>query len=103
MAVLASMPSRAVIDGLRGVLDFYQWCDLVICRSWPRMRITERAPAVVSAQDRFSYIMQVSQDLPANVVESWHYLADQSNLTWRDWLLRAYLGGTLTAPGMPTI
>lgn len=103
MAVLSSMPSRAVIDGLRGVLDFYQWCDLVICRSWPRMHITERAPAVVSAQQRFSYIMQISQDLPANVIESWYYLADQSNLTWRDWLLRAYLGGTLTAPGMPPI
>jgi hypothetical protein len=103
MAVIASLPSQAVIDGLRGVHDFYEWCGLVIVRSWPRQHVKERASGVVAAQQAFAYAHQVIPDLPAEVVESWQYLADQSNLTWKDWLLRAYLGGTLAAPGMPPV
>jgi hypothetical protein len=103
MAKLASMPSMAVIDGLRGRLDFYQWCNLVICRSWPQQHIVTRAPGVQEAQRSFTYVNQASTELPANVVESWQWLANQSNMTWRDWLNRAYLGGTLTAPGQPPL
>jgi hypothetical protein len=103
MATIASLPSRAVIDGLRGRLDFYQWCNLTIVRSWPCMHITKRAPAVVTAQQTFAYVHSQTRSLPANVVESWQWLANQSNLTWRDWMARAYLGGTLTTPGQPPI
>lgn len=101
MALIKAMPSQAVISGLRGVLDFYEYCNLVIVRSWPRMRIKERAPGVVAAQSGLAYASNMYSDLPAHVVQSWEFLADQSNLTARDWLIRAYLGGTLTAPGQP--
>jgi len=103
MAVIGALPSRAIIDGLRGVLDFYKWCGLSIVRSWPRQHIKKRAPGVIAAQQTFAYAHLMSSTLPANVVESWHYLANQSNLTWRDWLARAYVGGKLTAPGQPPL
>jgi len=93
----------AVIDGLRGKLDYYNWCGLCIVRSWPRMHIKERAPGVVTAQQVFAYAHHTASTLPANVVETWQELASKSNLTWKDWLARAYVGGTLTAPGMPPI
>lgn len=103
MAKVATAPSRAVIDGLRGVLDFYDWCGLHIIRAWPRQHIKTRAPGVVAAQQVFAYAHLMSTTLPANVVQSWQFLASKSNLTWRDWLARAYIGGTLTAPGLPPI
>lgn len=103
MAVIASLPSRAVIDGLRGVLDFYEWCGLHIVRSWPQQHIKKRAPGVVTAQQTFAYAHLLSSTLPANVVETWQDLASKSNLTWRDWMARAYVGGALTAPGQPPL
>jgi len=103
MAVLASIPSQAVIDGLRGSIDFYERLGTVCARSWPRWKIKTRAPAVVEQQVIFTYASQVPQTLPAKVIETWQYLASQSNMTWRDWLIRAYVGGTLTAPGMPPV
>lgn len=103
MAVLSSIPSQAVIDGLRGRLDFYERLGTVCARRWPRWKLTRRAPAVVEQQIIFTYATKIHHTLPANVVETWQDLARQSNLTWRDWFIRAYVGGTLTAPGMPPL
>lgn len=103
MAKIGAMPSRATIDGLRGALDYYTRDGQTVVRSWPRWKLPERAPAVKQQTIVFTYANQVSITLSADVVASWKWLADQSNLTWRDWLIRAYLGGTLTAPGLPPI
>jgi len=103
MAKIAAMPSMAVIDGFRGYLDFYQWCDLVIVRKWPRTNRDSLTPATIAAQKPFAYLNQQLPSLPAEVRESWEWLADQSNLTWRDWANRAYIGGTLAAPGLPPV
>lgn len=103
MAVLASLPSMAVIDGHRGRLDFYNCRGIHCVRRWPRWKLTERSEAVKKQTQAFTYANNLQKELPANVIETWKEMASQSNLTWKDWLLRAYLGGTLTAPGMPPV
>jgi len=103
MAVLASLPSGAVIDGHRGKIDYYLWLGLPCVRRWPRWKLPERSPAVKAQTLAFTYVNNLQKELPAHVVETWREMASQSNLTWKDWLLRAYLGGTLTAPGMPPV
>jgi len=103
MALLAAMPSQDVIDGLRGSVDFYRWCNLVIARSWPHYtpeNMTARTKAQATA---FAYLLSQTNSLPAHVVESWEWLASQSKLAWRDWMARAYLGGTFVAPGQPPL
>lgn len=103
MAVLSSIPSQAVIDSLRGRLDFYERQGTVCARRWPRWKLTKRAPAVVEQQIIFTYAKKSAPLLSPEVIATWQYLAAQSNLTWQDWLVRAYVGGTLTAPGMPPL
>lgn len=98
MAKLKSMPSQDVIDMCRGVLDFYRWCELVIVRAYPQWTLTQRAPAVVAAEAIFSYARHTAPSLPQHVIQTWQDLADRSNLTWIDWLTRAYIAGTLESP-----
>lgn len=101
MAKVEAMPSRAVIDGLRGKIDFYRWNGIACVRKWPRFKPTSMTEASKAHQPAFRYISQSTPLLSSEVVESWRWLADQSNLTWRDWLTRAYLGATLAAPKEP--
>lgn len=101
MAKVEAMPSRAVIDGLRGVIDFYEWRGIACVRSWPRYAPSSQTKATKTSAGAFAYVQSQTNTLPANVVESWRWLASQSNLTWRDWMARAYMGGTLAAPGEP--
>lgn len=103
MATIAALPSRAIIDGLRGCIDFYEIRGKACVRSWPRWKIVRRAPDVQTQILIFTYANQVSVTLSAEVVASWKWLAEQSNMTWRDWLNRAYLAGTLAAPGKAAI
>lgn len=103
MAKIGAMPSLATIDGFRGVLDYYVRDGQAIVRSWPQWKIPHRASAVQAQNQIFSYANQASVNLSSEVVASWKWLAAQSNLTWRDWLNRAYIGGTLAAPGEPPI
>jgi hypothetical protein len=103
MAKIGAMPSMAIIDGFRGVIDYYERDGVACVRSWPRWKLTKRAPAVEAQTLKFAYANAAALALPAYVIATWQFLAKQSNLTWRDWLVRAYLGGTLTAPGMPPL
>jgi hypothetical protein len=103
MAKIKALPSSATIDGLRGALDFYEWLGIPTVRKWPRSKLGERSTAVQAQNAIFAYVNHTSLTLSPQVIASWHWLASQSNLTWRDWLNRAYLGGTLTAPGMPPL
>ena len=99
MAKVDALPALAVFWGVRGSLDFYQWRGINVVRRWPRYGPSSQTQATKLAQGAFAYVHSQTSILPANVVESWQWLASQSNLTWRDWMARAYVGGTLAAPG----
>lgn len=103
MAKIGALPSLATIDGFRGIIDYYECRGIPCVRRWPRWKIPERSPGVQAQNAIFTYANQVSITLPDHVVASWKWLAEQSNMTWRDWLNRAYLAGSLTAPGQPPL
>lgn len=95
MAKLGALPAKDIIDAFRGTLDFYTWCSLKIVRKWPRAPGRARAPAVVATQAPFAYINKLAGSLPDNVVESYQELAQDSALSWKDFLNRLYINASI--------
>lgn len=93
MALIAQMPSKDIVNSLRGVLDFYTWCNLNIVRKWPRAPERGRNENVLATGARFSYINKLASTLPENVIDTYQWLADKTGLTWKDWLTRNYISG----------
>ena len=93
MAKISGLPPQGIIDAYRGKLDFYQWCNLNIVRSWPRWNYKVRSPLVQAAQIPFSYINSVASQVDPEVRLLYQDLASSSGLTWKDYLTRFYING----------
>lgn len=93
MAKLGALPSKATIDGFRGVLDFYTWCELNIVRKWPKWTKEARTQAVIDAQVPFTYINKLASTLTEPVVEPYVTEASGTGLTWKDFVNRDYING----------
>lgn len=94
MAIITRMPSRNIVNALRGVLDFYTWCDLVIVRKWPRAPERSRNPAVMATAARFMDVNKLAPDLTETVTDAYKEIASQTGLTWKDWMTRLAIAGT---------
>jgi hypothetical protein len=95
LAKIAQMPAQDVIDGYRGVLDFYTWCDLNIVRKWPKTPGRNRSAAVVAAQVPFTYINKLASTLSPSVIDAYKEMALGTGLTWKDYLCRLYINATI--------
>lgn len=95
MAKIGALPATAIIDAFRGKLDFYKWCDLTIVRKWPRSPGRKRNPAVVAAQGPFIYINKLAGSLNEEVINSYKVIATKGGLSWKDYLTRWYINGTI--------
>jgi len=93
MAVISSMPSQEIIESLRGTLDFYRWCNLVIVRKYPQWRLEVRSQAVQSTMAEFAYVNQAAPGMAASVLDAYKEMAGGSPYTWKDWVNRLYYRG----------
>ena len=98
MAKLKAMPSKDVIDGLRGVLDIYTWCDQVIVRKWPHYPSWHTTKKQAAWHQMFAYANRAAARLPSHVKHTWKVLHWKGGLTWKDWFLRFYLSGRWGPP-----
>jgi hypothetical protein len=94
MAKIIAMPSKDVIDGFRGVVDFYRWCDLVIARKWPHAPDRARSEPVQISGAYFAYINQHATTIDEYTINALNDMASQSKMTWKDWLVSLYLSGS---------
>lgn len=94
MAKLAQMPNQGVIDGFRGVLDFYLWCNLVIVRAWPRSPGSNRSRPVTARANRFGYAASQVRAISPELQAAYANQAQGSPYTWKDFLHRYYTSGT---------
>lgn len=101
MAKVAQLPSKSIIDGLRGKLDYSVWCNLVIVRKWPRSPGRKRNAAVVAAQGPFSYINKLASTLNDEVINSYKVIATGGGVSWKDYLTRWYINGTIKTHSVP--
>jgi len=91
MAKIAAMPSIDIVNSLRGVLDFYTWCNLVIVRRWPKAPGRSRNDLVMSTAEKFKYVNQAASTLTDDIIQPYKDIAIQTGLSWKDWMTRLYI------------
>ena len=93
MAILDTMPAAPVVHGLRGVLDYYTWCDMVIVRKWPQWRGIRRTPAVQAQWPHFSFVSRAAKYLGKDIKDTAYHLGSGTGHTWKDLVISLYLTG----------
>ena len=84
-----------IIDGFRGILDFYVHCGLNCVREWPKSPGHRRTPEVEAQWAVLKEAVEVWKILPAEIKEAYDEMALATNLTGRDMFFRGYISGTL--------
>lgn len=101
MAIISVLPAQHIIDGYRGVLDFYVLCrggaaKTVCVRKWPVTPKTSLSKGTVAAQKPFAIaaaaIPKVSQDMK----DIYSEMAGGTSYTWKDVAMTLYLNGAKT-------
>lgn len=95
MAKLTALPSQAIIDGLKGKIDFYLWKGIPCARRWPRSPGHHRAPAVEAQWPTFSYATKLWSYLSPEIQQAYIASAAGTNLSGRDLAIKAYMKGYL--------
>ena len=98
MAKLDLMPQQAIIDGLKGSLDFYVHKGIPCVRVWPRSPGHRRAPAVEAQWPAFSYATKEWKNLSPTLKDAYTKMSGKSGLTGRDLFMRAYIMGVFQYP-----
>jgi len=98
MAKLKVLPHQAIIDGLKGKIDFYIWMGIPVARSWPRSPGHDRAHAVEAQWSAFTYASQSWLTVSAEIRQAYLNMATNTGLTGRDMFMRGYISGLYTYP-----
>lgn len=101
MVKLAALPAKTIIDGFKGVIDFYvhyQSCDrssagagTPCARSWPRSPGRRRAPTVEAQWAPFAYAATNWNSLDPYVQEAYKSTVQETNLTPRDLFTKSFI------------
>lgn len=97
MAKIGAMPAQEIVDTFRGKLDFYQWCNLNIVRSWPQMANQSRNPYVTYTAQRFSYIAKGGALVSPEVQDLYKELVAGTTFCWRDYMVAFYINADKVA------
>lgn len=96
MAKLRILPELAIINGLKGKIDFYLWMGIPVARRWPRSPGRQRATAVEAQWPAFSYASKLWGYMDEETQAAYRWTAHGTNLTGRDLQVRAYITGYLS-------
>lgn len=91
MAKLLALPSIAIIDGLKGVIDYYVHDGVPCARSWPRSPGRVRAPAVMEQWAAFAYITQAWTFISPELQEFYKQQASGTRLSGRDLFTKSFI------------
>lgn len=93
MAKPDKMPQQAIIDGMKGLIDYYYWKGVAVARRWPRYFARTPSPQEAVNQADFAYINKLYSTLPAIVLQGLIDHAKGTTQVPKDYLVRAYLKG----------
>ncbi|GAI00329.1 unnamed protein product [marine sediment metagenome] len=101
MSKLGALPALAIIDGFKGVIDYYvhhQTCPAETgevgtpcARSWPRSPGHKRAPTVQATWPAFTWAASNWNSLSPEVQDAYRKTAQGTNLTARDLFTKAFI------------
>lgn len=98
MAKIKEMLAEKVIDGFKGVIDFYYYMGIPCIRRWPKSPGKIRSPAVMKGWSAFTYAVREWKNLSPEVMRTYEILASDTGLTGRDMFMRAYMTGLFRNP-----
>lgn len=93
MAKLEVLPEEAIISGFKKTIDFYVYRGQPCARMWPRKPRLPRAATTQPMISAFRYAMYAYSLLTPAQLEPYKSMATGTDLTTRDYFMRAYLGG----------
>lgn len=93
MTKLIALPALAIIDGLKGKIDFYLWRGIPVARKWPRSPGKRRAPAVEAQWPAWTIASRLWSQQSDEIRQAYIETAHGTNLTGRDLASKAYLTG----------
>jgi hypothetical protein len=98
MVKLDKLPSASIIDGLFGVVDFYELHlnpesekSIAIARAWPRYNPEAYPETSKVMQPYFRYISKMWSYLDPTVQQAYMELAESSSMAPRDYMTRCYI------------
>lgn len=95
MATLKALPNGKVINGFKGVIDFYLYLGIPVARSWPKSPGKNRSPLVSAQWPIFTTAANLWRQLSPEVVQAYEDMAKKTNLVAKDMFFRGYISGTL--------
>ncbi|OFW54945.1 MAG: hypothetical protein A2V75_09090 [Actinobacteria bacterium RBG_16_70_17] len=93
MAVITSMPAQSIIQGWKGVVDFYEYRGLACARKWPIWRPRQPYPAELANQLKFRTANKAIATSPPLIRAAWVRMAQGTPFRWQDLAVRAYYRG----------
>ena len=91
LAKLTSIPEQAIIDGFKGVIDFYVHDTIPCVRKWPRSPGKRRSPAVEAQWLAFAWAAANWNSLSPEVQQAYEETASEVNMTGRDLFTKSFL------------
>lgn len=98
MAKLLAMPEQAIIDGFKGIVDFYVYMGVPCARAWPKSPGSARSSAVMAQWPLFTYVSREWNNLSQTMRDAYEHLATATGLSRRDVFTRGYLTGLYRNP-----
>jgi hypothetical protein len=98
MARLTNLPAQQLIDGFKGVLDYYLWLGIPCARKWPVWHKREPTAAEYANQELFAAVVTAWNDVDAVSRKAFFDLAVGTGLTARDMYVRASMKGLYRYP-----
>jgi len=95
MAKLETLPSMAIIDGFRDVIDFYVHRGIPCARAWPRSPGKARSPGVEAQWPVFKQAAVLFNKISPSVRKAYEDMGAGTNLTPKDLFFRGYISGIL--------
>ena len=91
MAKITKMPGMEVVDGFKGVIDYYVHCGQACVRSWPTSPGHGRAPAVEAQWPAWTVASRLWALLSQDVRDAFNQMAAGTNLSGRDIQVKSYI------------
>lgn len=96
MAKIYAMPSLAIVKGLKGKLDFYEWKGVACVRKWPRTPRSHLTTGTRSLWPVWGYITQQVPNTSPETIAALRTMIKATQLVWRDQQANLYYAKTIT-------
>jgi hypothetical protein len=102
VAKIGALPSKAIISGFYGVIDYYVRDGQAIVRKWPRRHAPVSAPLQMAQWPIFAASTRLWTALSAEQQQLYNEMASGSTLSGRDLASKLYLNAKFIYPGIGT-